>query len=126
MNLKPYSYHEVMASENKPKREKTEEELKQADETGDEEKKEVPAEEDAEPEDDDCFEYKLVGVNVHSGSANAGHYWSYINTVRGMDEKDPKDPTWQATDKDQWMEFNDSQVKDYKFENLKDECFGDK
>lgn len=24
------------------------------------------------------------------------------------------------------MEFNDSTVKDYKFENLKDECFGDK
>ena len=33
------------------------------------------------------FEYKLVGVNVHSGSANAGHYWSYINTVRGLEEK---------------------------------------
>lgn len=24
------------------------------------------------------------------------------------------------------MEFNDSTVKDYKFENLKEECFGDK
>jgi hypothetical protein len=63
---------------------------------------------------------------VHSGSANAGHYWSYINTVRGMEEKESNDPTWQDTDKDQWMEFNDSNVKDYKFENLKEECYGDK
>lgn len=36
------------------------------------------------PEPEDCFEYKLVGVTVHSGSANAGHYWSYINTQRGF------------------------------------------
>lgn len=63
---------------------------------------------------------------MHSGSANAGHYWSYINTVRGMQEKSGDDPTWADTDKDEWMEFNDSQVKDYKFENLKEECYGDK
>ena len=46
--------------------------------------KKKEAEDDArEPIQDDCFEYKLVGVNVHSGTANAGHYWSYINTHRG-------------------------------------------
>ena len=99
LDLKDYSYHEVM------KREKQE-----------------PVE-DA-PALDDCWEYKLVGVNVHSGSANAGHYWSYINTVRGKDEKE--DQSWTETEKDQWLEFNDSTVKDYKFENLFGECFGDK
>jgi ubiquitin C-terminal hydrolase len=52
------------------------------------------------PVEDDCFEYKLVGVNVHSGSANAGHYWSYINTVRGLEEKDAADPTWFETEND--------------------------
>jgi uncharacterized UBP type Zn finger protein len=41
-----------------------------------------------EPVRDDCFEYKLVGVNVHSGTAHAGHYWSYINTRRGREEAD--------------------------------------
>jgi hypothetical protein len=66
-----------------------------------------------------------VGVNVHSGSANAGHYWSY-NTARGMDERQSDDPKWPETDKEPWMEFNDSTVKDYKFENLNEECFGDK
>jgi ubiquitin carboxyl-terminal hydrolase 9/24 len=78
------------------------------------------------PTVDDCFEYKLVGVNVHSGTANAGHYWSYINTLRGFEEADSQDPAWAETDKDQWMEFNDSTVKDYKYENLKEECYGDK
>lgn len=78
------------------------------------------------PIQDDCFEYKLVGVNVHSGTANAGHYWSYINTSRGLEEKDSNDPSWLETENDQWMEFNDSTVKDYQFSNLKEECFGDK
>ena len=76
------------------------------------------SEDEQMPIEDDCFEYKLVGVNVHSGSANAGHYWSYINTQRGLEEKDSNDPAWHETDKDQWMEFNDSTVKDYQFSNL--------
>ena len=37
-------------------------------------------EENQEPDEEDCFEYKLRGVNVHSGTAHQGHYWSLINT----------------------------------------------
>lgn len=70
-----------------------------------------------EPERDDCFEYKLVGVNVHSGTANAGHYWSYINTNRGTDEKEG-DNAWIKTEADTWMEFNDSRVSDWEFKEL--------
>ena len=62
---------------------------------------------------------------MHSGSANAGHYWSYINTNRGIDEEEGGDPTWLQTENDPWMEFNDSQVRDYKFENLNEDCEGD-
>ncbi len=29
-------------------------------------------------EEDSYFEYELVGVVVHSGSADSGHYYSYI------------------------------------------------
>jgi hypothetical protein len=76
------------------------------------------------PDEETCYEYKLVGVNVHSGSAHAGHYWSYINTKRGMTEPDSNDPNWSNTENDVWMEYNDSQVKDFNFEKLKDECFG--
>jgi ubiquitin carboxyl-terminal hydrolase 34 len=88
LDLKPYSYHEVMRREglgkNKPKTaEQEEQELKDK-----QDGVQKADEDDKEPAEDDCYEYKLVGVNVHSGSANAGHYWSYINTVRGFEEKD--------------------------------------
>ena len=88
---------------------------------------EEPKEEDEDsqwPEEEDCFEYKLVGVNVHSGSANAGHYWSYINTKRGCDEPDESDPKWQQTETDPWMEYNDSIVREFNFDKMKDECYG--
>ena len=106
LDLKPYSYHEVMKTEAT--------EIKKDDA------------EYVEPAEEDCFEYKLVGVTFHSGSANAGHYWSYINTARGQDEKPGSDPSWPETEKDPWMEFNDSTVRDYNFDKLKDECYGDK
>lgn len=38
-------------------------------------------EEDASLSDDD-FEYKLVGVVIHRGNANFGHYTSLINVNR--------------------------------------------
>ena len=63
-------------------------------------------------------------MNVHSGTANAGHYWSYINIKRGFDEPEGDDPKWEQTEADPWMEFNDSTVRDFNFEKLKDECFG--
>ena len=88
LDLKPYSYYEVMGQEGRlPK--KVEGEASEEEEAGQEPKKED--DEFVQPILDDCFEYKLVGVNVHSGSANAGHYWSYINTNRGSDEGD-EDP----------------------------------
>ena len=61
---------------------------------------------------------------MHSGTADAGHYWSYINTNRGTDEEE-NDPTWMQTENDPWMEFNDSHVSDYKFEQLDDDVSGD-
>lgn len=76
------------------------------------------------PEEEDCWEYKLVGTVVHSGSANSGHYWSYINTRRGHAEPDESDPSWARTEGDPWMEFNDSTVSNFNFEKLKGECYG--
>ena len=34
-------------------------------------------------ESQEDFEYKLVGVVLHMGTADAGHYLSYININRG-------------------------------------------
>ena len=128
LDLKPYSFHEVMGKENRLKEQQDEDEVNanQPDEknmTEEEIEKKREAEEEArEPERDDCYEYKLVGVNVHSGTANAGHYWSYINTNRGLDED--KDPNWMHTEADPWMEFNDSRVSDWEFSELKQRTFG--
>eukprot|EP01022_Parablepharisma_sp_SALTPOND_P018631 TRINITY_DN3072_c0_g2_i1.p1 TRINITY_DN3072_c0_g2~~TRINITY_DN3072_c0_g2_i1.p1 ORF type:complete len:1261 (+),score=124.77 TRINITY_DN3072_c0_g2_i1:4888-8670(+) len=54
------------------------------------------------------FQYKLVGVVVHNGNADAGHYYSYINVPREA----------------KWVEFNDSVVSEFDFSKLQTECFG--
>ena len=131
LDLSPYSYYDVMEKEgripkNKGEKEEDEEPEVEEDLTEEEMKKRKEAEEDfRHPNHDDCFEYKLVGVNVHSGTADAGHYWSYINTNRGVDEAEGGDPTWMQTEKDPWMEFNDSHVSDYKFEQLDEDVSGE-
>lgn len=45
-----------------------------------------------QPPVETCFEYKLVGIVMHSGAASSGHYWSYINTKRGEEEPAASDP----------------------------------
>jgi ubiquitin C-terminal hydrolase len=74
---------------------------------------EMPSEEDQKKEQQpkENFEYKLVGVVVHMGTADAGHYLSYINISRG--EKDEESPEWLLTEKEKWLEFNDSAVRSY-------------
>ena len=52
------------------------------------------------------FKYKLVGVLVHTGTAESGHYYSFIR------------------DQDKWFEYNDSTVTEFNVSNLKAECFG--
>ena len=39
--------------------------------------------------DDDEYIYRLVGVNVHIGTADRGHYYSLIDLKRGAGEPDP-------------------------------------
>lgn len=81
-----------------------------------EEKKKIieDAEEDKEDQsnkeenDDKLYEYEAVGVVVHSGGAEGGHYYSYI-----------KDRT-----KGKWFEFNDTQVKPFDLKDLAEETFG--
>ena len=67
---------------------------------------EISVEEESAVCDED-FEYKLVGVVVHMGQANAGHYISYINIERERDSsQDPNE--WIKTETQTWLEFNDS------------------
>ena len=85
LDLKPYSYYDVMKREQRlpneqPKNEDDDEAPTEIVTEVSETATTAKSEDEQMPIEDDCFEYKLVGVNVHSGSANAGHYWSYINT----------------------------------------------
>ncbi|BDD63108.1 hypothetical protein MAP00_008050 [Monascus purpureus] len=56
--------------------------------------------------------FQLVGVLVHSGTAESGHYYSYIR-------KRPTDGS-----KGSWVEFNDSDVTSFDPSNIADQCFG--
>jgi len=65
------------------------------------------------------YDYDLVGVVVHMGTADAGHYYSYINIKRDGEED------IMTNDKDsKWLEFNDSMISSFLLKNLEDECFG--
>lgn len=68
----------------------------------------------SQPEKDvksDLFE--LVGVIVHTGTADSGHYYSF--TRQRPSSKDKKDA---------WVQFNDSEVTVFDLETLKENCFG--
>ncbi|KFM65449.1 Ubiquitin carboxyl-terminal hydrolase 24, partial [Stegodyphus mimosarum] len=60
--------------------------------------------------------YELVGIIVHSGQANAGHYYSYIKERR-FDG---------GVNTGKWFKFNDITVEEFEMNDmtLEAECFG--
>ncbi|KAJ9326994.1 hypothetical protein DTO027B3_2234 [Paecilomyces variotii] len=56
--------------------------------------------------------FELVGVLVHSGTAESGHYYSYIR----------ERPTADAAGS--WVEFNDADVSRFDPSKIADQCFG--
>eukprot|EP01022_Parablepharisma_sp_SALTPOND_P007762 TRINITY_DN1328_c0_g1_i1.p1 TRINITY_DN1328_c0_g1~~TRINITY_DN1328_c0_g1_i1.p1 ORF type:complete len:1765 (+),score=179.57 TRINITY_DN1328_c0_g1_i1:714-6008(+) len=75
--------------------------------------KEAPAYPDQVVENKEKYEYELVGVLVHSGTADAGHYISIIK------ERDKASPNY-----DKWFEFNDTLVTPFNIESMPTMCFG--
>lgn len=61
------------------------------------------------------YEYTLKGVVVHTGTADSGHYYSFIR--EGRDDA-------QAGQGEKWFEFNDHIVRDFDPSDLPAECFG--
>lgn len=140
LDLRPYSYYDVMGRENRLKKPKA-----AGDDGADEnldagldgtlgglqsvaegEAKAEGGEDDVEPAVEECFEYQLAGVTVHSGNAHAGHYWAYINTKRGQDgpPEGADDAAWASPENARWLEFNDSTVREFSQSKLNEECFG--
>ena len=59
----------------------------------------------------DYFEYELQGVLIHSGTAQFGHYYSYIYS------EDNKN-------KGQWYKFNDQVVTQIDYDKIQTEAYG--
>lgn len=59
------------------------------------------------------YEYDLVGVTVHTGTADGGHYYSFI-----------KERHSGGTTNDRWYLFNDAEVKIFDPSQIAAECFG--
>ena len=57
------------------------------------------------------LDYELIGVTVHTGNADGGHYYAFC-----------KDRT--GSSKDKWFSFNDAEVKTFEAAQLAAECFG--
>ncbi|KAG8236171.1 hypothetical protein J437_LFUL013437, partial [Ladona fulva] len=77
-------------------------------------KSEVKEEKEEEPETSGCdehHEYDLIGVTVHTGTADGGHYYSFI-----------RDRSLPGGDK--WFLFNDAEVKPFDPDQIAAECFG--
>lgn len=68
---------------------------------------------------DDCqvdnqMEYELIGVTVHTGTADGGHYYSFIRDRLNKQEMG----------QDKWFLFNDAEVKPFDPAQIATECFG--
>lgn len=57
------------------------------------------------------YEYSLSGIVVHSGTADSGHYYSFI--------KDRDHP-----EANKWYEMNDHLVREFDSVDIPSECFG--
>ena len=57
--------------------------------------------------------FELVGVLVHQGTAETGHYYSYIR----------ERPTSKLSN-DSWVHYNDADVSDFDYRKINECCFG--
>jgi hypothetical protein len=60
------------------------------------------------------FEYKLVGIVIHLGVADSGHYYSLIQDRELPDVSDDR----------KWYEFNDTIVKHFDAKDIPNEAYG--
>ncbi|XP_064464002.1 ubiquitin carboxyl-terminal hydrolase 34-like isoform X1 [Ornithodoros turicata] len=71
----------------------------------------LPSHKEPKEEPEECYDYDLIGVTVHTGTADGGHYYSFIRER-------------QNPGKDKWFLFNDAEVKPFDPSHIAAECFG--
>lgn len=80
-------------------------------------------------------EYTLIGVTVHTGTADGGHYYSFIKercasrvgeTVVVKEEEEQQQQNQQRPQgkEERWFLFNDAEVKVFDSTQIAAECFG--
>ncbi len=71
------------------------------------------------PDDRDYYKYRLVGIVVHTGTTETGHYYAFVK------ERVPlaQGPTAAASG-GRWISFNDSSVEVYDSSQIPADCFG--
>lgn len=67
------------------------------------------------------YEYELLGVVVHTGTTDSGHYFSYI---REPDNSADKSNAAKTSAQRQWIEFNDADIRSFSESRIPAECFG--
>ncbi|XP_040568738.2 ubiquitin carboxyl-terminal hydrolase 34 [Lepeophtheirus salmonis] len=75
------------------------------------EKNLIPGKSEKEDQDNEStkgYEYEIIGVTVHTGTADGGHYYAFIR----------------SSQKDKWYSFNDAEVKPFDQNQIASECFG--
>ncbi|CAG8519826.1 15599_t:CDS:10 [Acaulospora morrowiae] len=70
---------------------------------------------DSKIDDKSQFEYELVGVLVHTGTADSGHYYSFIRERK---------PLYEDINECRWYQFNDSTVEIFDHKDIPKQCFG--
>ncbi|EIE24996.1 hypothetical protein COCSUDRAFT_46553 [Coccomyxa subellipsoidea C-169] len=84
-----------------------------------------------EPPNAKQYQYTLKGIVVHSGSAFAGHYYSYIKSCFAFASHyyssiKVRKQEGQGPAAGQWLCFDDNQVEPWEIANLDRDCFGGK
>ncbi|XP_051939696.1 ubiquitin carboxyl-terminal hydrolase 34 isoform X4 [Hippocampus zosterae] len=69
---------------------------------------------EGESKPSESSEYDLIGVTVHTGTADGGHYYSFIRDIVNP----------HAYKNNKWYLFNDAEVKPFDSAQLASECFG--
>ena len=69
---------------------------------------------------------KLKGINVHLGSAEGGHYISFIDVERDGKNNEPniKSSIENGVIKSHWLKFNDSIINEFDTKDIPIESYG--
>ena len=124
LNLKKYTIEELSKNNNSNKNNNNDNNNNNNKNNNDNNTIEEDLNKDVFYKSNEYYEYDLAGVNVHIGSADAGHYFSYINTVRGGLNNVSEYNRDNIQHRDSWLKFNDSFISKFNINNLEDECFG--